>query len=166
MPLTTPEPLFDEEHAAFMQGGVSITAAARDDALRTTLARARGCRVAPDRRRVVILMSPSQCAALLSNLRAHGAIAVVFSRPSTHRTLQLKGDDAVVEPVRPDDLAIALRHHEALALDLANIGFGEAFAATLERCELDDLVAVAFTPRAAFSQTPGPRAGNPLKAGE
>jgi hypothetical protein len=40
---------------------------------------------------------------LLECLRANGAIAAVFSRPSTHQTLQLKGVDAAVGPLAHGD---------------------------------------------------------------
>ena len=43
------------------------------------------------------------------------------------------------------------------------LGFGEAFGRALVDCNPADLVAVAFTPKAAFRQTPGPNAGAPLE---
>jgi len=45
-------------------------------------------------------VSTARAESLLQCLRTSGAIAAVFSRPSTHQTLQLKGVDAAVTPAR------------------------------------------------------------------
>lgn len=157
------EPLLDDANAAFIQGGVSMIAAARDDSNMPTVVRALGCRVSPDRRRIAVLVARSQAAALLDDVSLTGAIAVVFTQPSTHRAIQLKGSDARLEPPAAGDLAIAALLVEAFAADLAPLGFPPSFARALLASDPDDLVAIAFTPNAAYSQTPGPRAGAPLR---
>lgn len=149
-------------HAEFIQTGVSIAVASRDAANRPSSARAVACRVSPDRRRVTVLLRPSRSEALLEDLRRCGVIAVVFSQPSTHRTIQLKGVDAALDAVLPDDQARALQHGRDFARELDGWGFADGFAETLMDGAADDLVAVTFTPSAVFSQTPGPRAGERL----
>jgi hypothetical protein len=156
-------PLLDEEHAAFIQGGVSILAAARDAANAPKLARAVGCRVSPDRQRVRVLLSAAQAAGALAAVRATGAIAVGFNEPSTHRAFQLKGTDAVVSGVEPGDLETATHYVDAVAADICRLGWSSAFARALVAFDPAELVAVAFTPSAAFDQTPGPRAGARLE---
>lgn len=84
----------DEEIAAFIQGGVSIVVAGRNDALVGDVIRGCGCRVSADRRRVTVLVDPARSEALLDDITSNRMIAVVFSRPSTHRSIQLKGTDA------------------------------------------------------------------------
>jgi Pyridoxamine 5'-phosphate oxidase len=155
----------DPEHAAFVQGGVSIIAASRNANNEPSLSRAIGCRVAQDRRQVTFFLSAAQSGALLADLRANGAVAVVFSQPSTHRTLQLKGTDAAVTTLGKDDVHILAAYRQRLTAELAPLGFSEPFTRALFSCPTGDVVAVNFTVAEAFVQTPGPKAGTPLQAG-
>lgn len=152
--------LLDADHIAFIQGPVSIIAASGDADGLPQLVRACGCRIDADR--VVILLAASHAGALLGDLRANRRIAVVFSRPTTYRTLQLKADDAEVMALAVDDPALATRYRAVMVTELAPLGHSEAFVSALLGVGVADLVAVGFTPTAAFSQTPGPGAGAPL----
>lgn len=159
------EPLIDADQAVFMQRGMSIAVGACNASNMPSLVRAVGCRVSPDFRQVAVFVSQSQAQALLEDIRNNGAIAVVFSQPSTHRTMQLKGANALVGGLADGDLEIVARHQSEFTNELASIGFGEAFVQSLLSCSSADLVCVSFNPSAAFSQTPGPNAGEPLRAG-
>jgi len=154
--------VLDAATAAFICGGISINAAsARPDAV-PSMARATGCRIAGDGRTVTLLFASTPAAALIDDLRRSGAIAAVFSEPSTHRTLQLKGNDARLVPPAAGDAALALDYARRFNESLVRLGYpGEVLQAVLAH-EADDLVAVEFTPLSAFSQTPGPGAGEPL----
>ncbi len=175
------DPALDAEHAAFIQGPVSIHAATRNAANQTTVTRCLGCRVSEDRRRVTVLLSAAQSTELLADLRADGTIAVVFSHPSSHRAVQLKAVDAVVASGRAigavgavGTVAPAAReatrfleaYRKALAAEVGPLGFPEGFVRALLAVTPDDVVAVTFTPTAAFVQTPGPKAGAPLGSPE
>ena len=157
-------PFLDAANAAFVQGGVSIVAASRDAGRVPSIGRAIGCRVSRDRLRATLLIAGSQAPELLADLRACGRIAVVFSQPSTHRSLQLKADDAVVRAPAGDEPALCARYVQAFCADIALLGHTEAQARALCGYVDGDLVAIDFTPNAAFEQTPGPRAGTPLAA--
>jgi hypothetical protein len=159
-----PPPLIDAELAAFMQRGVSLTVGSCDAANRPSLARATGCRVAADGSTVRLFISGVQAAPLLAHVRETGRLAAVFSQPSTHRTLQLKGLDAKVEPAGPDDLAVVRRYRDAFVDELARLGYPRPVFHALLACPDADLVALRFTPTEAFSQTPGPNAGRSLQA--
>jgi hypothetical protein len=160
----TEKSLLDENNAAFIQGGVSIIAASRAEANVPALAQAVGCRVSPDRNQVTVFLARFQSGALFDAVEATGAIAVVFSQPSSYRSLQVKGTDAVVVPLESRDKD-RVRHYITLyAAEIAALGFDEMFARTMLSCEPADLSAVTFTPSSAFSQTPGPGAGAPLTA--
>ena len=156
-----PEALLDLKAAEFVQGGVSINVAARTADLTPVVARALGCRVATDRRQVRVFLSRSIAAAVLSCLEANGAIAVVFTLPSTHQTLKLKGTDAQLSELDQADLRLVADYRTSFAMDLATIGYAAEFATALIPL-MSDLVAVRFTPSAAFDQTPGPSAGKAL----
>jgi len=159
-------PLLEEEHAAFVQGSVSIAAASRDVHNVPSIGRMTGCRVAVDRRRVTVYAAASQVPQLLTDIRSCGRIAVVFSRPSTNRSFQLKSDDAVVRPLVADELAVISRYAQAFAIEIAPLGHGAEHARALFMCVDDDLIAIDFTPNAAFEQTPGPSAGKAIPLGQ
>ena len=94
---------------------------------------------------------------------SNGKVANVFSLPSTNRTLQLKGDDARVLPFDPDDLPLVDAHVSDFLLEVIPLGLPEDVVRMLFSYTVDDLVTVIYSPCAAFSQTPGPKAGAPLK---
>jgi hypothetical protein len=155
--------LVDSAYTAFIQGGVSIVVGACDRKRLPALARATGCRISSDRRRLTIFMSATQGAQVLRCIRDNGAIAVVFSEPSTHHTIQLKGIDAEVGGLKEGDLQIVEDYRSAFARELDPLGFDEVLIRSFLSCPPADIVSLTFTPAEAYSQTPGPSAGEPLR---
>ena len=149
------------ELAAFIQSGVSIVVAGRNDELVGDVIRGCGCRVSADRQRVTVLVDPMRSDALLHDITSNGMIAVVFSRPSTHRSIQLKGTDARRARVTAADQAAIDRSLAAWVAELVSIGYTAEFAAAV-RGRPEWPVALTFTPTAGFQQTPGPDAGTRL----
>jgi hypothetical protein len=143
----------------FMQCGVSLVVGACSDDRTPVVARATGCRVSRDDGRVTLLISATQGAEVLRCVRQNGAVAVVFSKPSTHKTIQLKGRDAVVSGPEESDLALALGYQQRFSEELAPLGFDPALIRTFLACPPADLVTLTFTPSEAYVQTPGPGAG-------
>lgn len=152
----------DTEHAEFICGGVGMSAASCRPGALPNMARVTGCRIAADRRTVTLLIAATAGAALLDDVRRTGAIAAVFTEPRSHRTVQLKGNDARIVPTELGDDALAQRYVQAFSANVAGFGFPDAFMPALLAYEPGDLVAVQFTIAQAFSQTPGPHAGEPL----
>ena len=161
-PTTPPSPIGPEQ-AALMTRRVSIIVGSRDAQLRPHVMRAVGCRLSTDRRRVTLLLTRAGSAQVLADLRDNGRIAVVFSEPSSHRTLQLKGVDAEVAPGGADAATLAQRYLQDFAAEIGQLGFAAEVAHTMLRHD-DDLVAVSFTPCEGYDQTPGPQAGQALVA--
>lgn len=160
-----PTSVLDAELAAFMrQGGLSLTLGSCDADNRPSVGRAVGCRIAPDLGEVRLFVSRPHAAPLLAHVRETGRLSAVFSRPSTHQTLQLKGTDAQVLPAEPGDAAIVLRHCAALVAELGALGYPPEVFRALLACAEEDIVALRFTPAQAFSATPGPDAGRALQA--
>lgn len=151
------------EQAALMTGRVSIIAGSRDAGHQPHLMRACGCRLSDDRRRVTLLMPRARSEPVLADLRDNGRIAVVFTEPTSNRTLQLKGGDAEVAPCRAADAELAERYAQGFAAEIGQLGF-ESVVARAILGHGEELVAVHFTVAAAFEQTPGPGAGEPLAA--
>ncbi len=154
--------MIDDDNAAFIQTGVAISLAACGADRMPNNARALGCKLVECGQRVAIFARASQCQALFANLRENGRVAAVFSLPSSNRTLQLKGDDAQIGDFDPADLALIERHTDAFLLEVLPEGVSELAVRTIHAYAPEDLVTIVFTPCAAFSQTPGPRAGQPL----
>lgn len=164
LPMNAP-PLLDAEHAGFVaRPGISMTVASRASGNLPVLGRALGCRVAADRSRVTVLLPADQLTELVAALRESRAIAAVFSEPATHRTIQLKGVDAALEALAPGDAELGARWADGFVAALAPYGIGEPLVRAIVWSEPAALIAVSFTPCAAFQQTPGPRAGAPLAA--
>lgn len=157
-------PVIGPEQAALMRRRVSIIVAGRDAQHRPHLMRALGCRLAGDRRELTIFLSAPSCRELLDDLRDNGLVAVVFSEPSTDRTLQLKGRDARIEPFDPGDHVLVQHYIECFADEIGMLGFDRELVKTLFVHRPQDLVALRFTPAEAYEQTPGPNAGAALGA--
>ena len=158
--------VIDDAVLALMRRRISIIVASRDAQHRPHLMRAIGLRVSADRRRVTVLMTRSTSKPVLDDIQANGAIAVVLSEPSTHATAQVKGTDAVVEPIAAGDLALVEAHAERFADELAPLGFSRALAhAILDRGD-GDAVAVSSRRRRRSSRRQGRARGAPSEHGD
>ncbi len=154
--------LLDEARAEFLTHHVSILVGSCSADCIPSVVRAYGCRVTPDRRSITVFLSVAQSTAVLGDLRAGGAIAVVFSRPTTHGTLQLKGARARIAPLADGDREVMREYGRSFGEEIGVIGFHDPFTSAITVGTEEDAVAVSFTPIAAFEQTPGPSAGQPL----
>jgi hypothetical protein len=158
------EPVLNEKWASFVQGGVSVVAGSRSADNAPTLARAIGCRVSPNRQKVTLFFHGPQAESLLASVRSTRTIAAVFTQPSTHTSIQLKGVDAAEGAVRSAHVDVANRSADAFVAETTPLGYPEDVLRAVLWFDPKDLVAVNFTPVLAFLQTPGPRAGEPLEA--
>ena len=142
--------------------GVSVIVASRNAALRPSIMRGVGSAISADGTQVTVFLRRSQSRQLMQDIEAGGGLAVVFSEPPTHRTLQLKARQASLRPASPTDQPQLAHYLASMQCELAQVGYGPEFAAAMLSAPLEDVVAVQFTPESAFDQTPGPRAGIPL----
>ena len=150
------------ELVAIMARGVSVIVASRDAALRPSLMRAVGSRVEADGRDITLYLSRPQSRQLVQDLAATGHIAVVFSVPSTHRSVQLKASRVEMRNADADDAPVLARYLASMENEVQQVGFAPPLTRAMLAHRLDDVVAVRFTPEQAFDQTPGPRAGTAL----
>ena len=162
---TSPAPLIDTELAAFMQRGISLNVGSCGLDLLPSVARATGCRVSADRLTVRMLVSRHQAAAVIAHVETGAALAAVFSEPSTHRTVQFKAHHARVESAGAEDIAAVARYRDGFVEELRPLGYAPELIRSFLACPDADIVALRFTPCAAFSQTPGADAGHALQAG-
>jgi hypothetical protein len=165
MPGRAPPVLLDTAHAEFMQQGVSIVAASRDTEHTPMLARATGCKVGADLRRVTLYVWAPRADGLLACVRATGTLAVVFSEIPSHRTIQVKATNARITKITRLDHGRIERYRDAFDQALGTLDCGGTFARGLVSGDLTEYVGITFTPAALFGQTPGPGAGAPLVLG-
>lgn len=168
-PEPAPDPLpdpagvrIDDALVRFLEDGVSISVGSCGAARVPNLSRALGCRVAADRCCVRVFVASAASAALLDDVTANGALAVVYSQPSTHRTVQLKARDARIAALAAGDRDCVARYRAAFVAGLAALGYPAEVMGMLVACADEELVAIEFTPIAAYVQTPGPAAGAAL----
>ena len=150
---------------AMMARGVSVIVGSRDAALRPSLMRAVGSRVEADGRDITVYLARSQSRQLLQDIAATGQVAVVFSEPSTHRSVQLKASRAGIRQADDGDAAVLASYLASMEREIQQVGFAPPLTRAMLAHRLDDVVAVRFTPEQAFDQTPGPRAGAALGTG-
>lgn len=154
------------ERAAWVDKGISAIVASRDANHHPSLMRAVGTDVTPQGERVTVYLNRLAARQVLADLEATGQIAVVFSEPSSHRTLQLKASRVQMRPAEDGDAAILQRYLRGMEWQLHQIGFAPRQTRTMLSHRLSDVVAVSFAPELAFDQTPGPKAGARLDAGQ
>jgi hypothetical protein len=149
------------ELAEFCQGGLSVVVGTRGPDGWPIAGRAKGCRI-DGQGRVRVFLRRRASTAILDAIAQGGGVAATFSRPSDHRTIQLKaGHGTVVEPSAAD-VTEAERQLANFRDELAGIGYPPSFTWPFTLVHPGDLAAVEFLPEAAFVQTPGPSAGSPL----
>ncbi|WP_235501157.1 MULTISPECIES: hypothetical protein [unclassified Hydrogenophaga] len=155
-------PLLTPAHLAMMDGGVSVIASSCGPDLTPSVMRAVGSLVQAQGRHITVYVCRSQAAQLLGDVARSGRLAVVFSQPSSHKTVQLKTRGARLREAREDDAPALQRYLRGMERELTQIGFGPRYARAMLAHRLDDVVAIEFEPELAFDQTPGSKAGQPI----
>jgi hypothetical protein len=148
-----------DELADFVESGVSILVGTADERLRPACMRALGARVSQDRASVTVFVPEASARAILANLAANGRVAVAFSRPLDHRSIQIKGACLGTRPASADDRGVQERYRAAYFEQLHAVGVPRAVA---RRIAWWPSVAVDVRVTELYEQTPGPGAGRRL----
>jgi hypothetical protein len=144
---------------AMMDRGVSVIVGSRDQALRPSVMRAVGSQIALDGATITVFVGRRQSAQLVQDIAATGHIAVVFSEPATHRTVQVKATRATLRNAKAGDEPILARYLRSMEHEIQRVGIPPNKTRAMLAHRIDDLVAITFSPEQAFDQTPGPKAG-------
>ncbi|HVL57686.1 MAG TPA: hypothetical protein VM491_14390 [Burkholderiaceae bacterium] len=111
-----------------------------------------------------VLLSAQSGFELLAAIRDTARLSVVIARPSTHRTVQIKGNGAgVVVPAEPRYRELLRKRRDAFLREVAGYGFTERFVDAWYAVRPEQLACVTFAPYGAWDQTPGPGAGRPIE---
>ncbi len=153
----------DEQRAEFIsRPHASVAIASRGADHVPSVFKAAACRVSRDRSRVTLYVDQHLAANVLRDLRAGNPIAAVFTEPGTHLSIQLKGARAEIGPATPADREYARERIESVVAHLTALKYYESGVRCYFHFVPEQLIAVSFTPTAAFEQTPGPSAGAQL----
>lgn len=148
-----------EELAQFFESGVSVLVGSRDALLMPDCTRAVGVRLERDGAEMTVFVPRSTSAATLANLADNGRIAVCFSRPVDHRSVQIKGRVIAITDATAADRLWIDRYRSELVQSWG--WFGLPPRTTLRMAHWP-CAAVRLAIETSFVQTPGPGAGAPI----
>lgn len=153
--------LLPDEILEFIQSGVSVIVGVVGADGRAQAGRALATRVESDG--AFRLMYPADGnAAITASAQSGGPIAVTFSAPLSHRTIQLKAGSSRAEQLDPED-RISVEHQiDAFAAILRVLGFPPPLVKSFCNNRSKSISVLSFVPQAAYEQTPGPGAGREL----
>ena len=155
--------LSPEQVRWILHAGPTITVASRSARMRPSIGQAIGCRIDPDACRLTVFLPAGRNRAVIADLRAGREVAVVMTRSSTTRSLQVKAAFADEVPMTPADHDRMRDYVELVAKEWARDGVPQAFTRTLLDSGPGPILAFDLALTAAFDQTPGPRAGAALQ---
>jgi len=145
------------ELRARLAEGYAAVAATCDERLRPELARVWGMEVSPDGRQVTFCVEAPPGSRMRANLQRGSIVAITATKPSTYRSMQIKGRLHGVWEATETDRARALAQRDAFASDVVPFGIEPARGVRFLR--EDTLFAAAIDVDELYDQTPGPSAG-------
>jgi hypothetical protein len=137
--------------------GAAVVVATRDEALRPHIARGWAVELFPEERLVRLCVEAADGSRAMANLTGAPEIAVTLMRPSTYRSVQMKGTLVGIQEPTDDQRRGAEEHQLALSDESAMVGLSPRLAVRLLRPEA--LVSVTLLIDEIYDQTPGPTAG-------
>jgi hypothetical protein len=150
---------FDPDTTAFLDGaGLAAQVGSADPAGRPQVAVAWGPRENGDGT-ISVFLDTARAGRTLANLAMNRNIALIVADPISYRSIQFKGEWLTTAVPTEDERAWVQRHREVFASNLALVGDSPG---AIRNMWMDEITRIDFTVRAAFDQTPGPRAGQPL----
>lgn len=150
-----------DEVVAFIESGLSIVVGVVGPEGRALTGRALAARVMPDAT-IRLIYAEEGNDAVTATATSGGPIAVTFSAPLSHRTLQIKGFSSRQEDLGPEDEASTRKQTDAFAAILGTVGHSPAFVQAFTDYRSSPLWVLSFPVQEAFEQTPGPGAGRSL----
>jgi hypothetical protein len=145
-----------EEIATFVTGGVAVVVATRDGDLRPQAGRGWGPLILPAGDAMTLCIGVPAGSRMRSNLEQGSPVVATFSQPTSYRTVQIKGDVLELGEPTAAQLARVEEHYDVLARETEQVGFSREL---LRRLMDRALVAVTFSARELYDQTPGVNAG-------
>lgn len=155
-PVCTP---LSDDLVDFLQSGIPIDVGIADEARMPTCLRAAALRVHEDRSHLTLLVPDVRTRGLAEPLREGMPIAIVVSRPVTHRSVQVKGLVQAVAAAPESMRRITDDHLHGLLEAFEAAGIARRIT---RRFNQWPCLAVEVRIDSVFHQTPGPGAGAPF----
>jgi hypothetical protein len=153
--------VISSELSALMQSGIDVSLASVAAGQHPIAGIALACRIDSTGTVGVLLRKPANLA-LLDAIEQGGPVAVTFTRPRDHRSIQIKARSARITSARAEDPPEIARQCARMRDELIGAGYTPAFSAAFVAYEPKEIVAVELSPDRIFVQTPGPGAGSEL----
>lgn len=151
-----------EDWVEFLESGVSMLVGSRNAELRPDCTRALGVTIGADRTTMTVFLNAALTQRMQADFADNGRIAATFSRPTDHRTVQVKGRVLAVRPTSDADRAVQERYLGAFAEQVAVVGLPRS---VIRRVRVSPGIAVEVAIEDVYLQTPGPGAGRRLEEG-
>ena len=151
--------MIDEQLASFVEEGIFIALATRNDRLEPNGARVVAACVEAGGTHLVLFLTTVAARSVLPDLESTGEAAVCFARPPDERSCQIKGQFAGMRDATEDERAMVQAQWDRWLDRLTTIGFSRA---TYAHWPSWPCLAMRVRVTAIFNQTPGPGAGAPL----
>lgn len=152
--------LLVEEAARFVESGITVIVGSRDARLVPDCTRAVGVRVEAGGAEMTVFLPRATSETTLANLADNGRIAVAFTRPVDHRSIQVKGRVVAIADATAADRVWIDRHRGDLVQSWGYVGIPPRRTLRVAHWPA---AAVRFALETGFLQTPGPGAGARLE---
>ena len=151
--------MIDEQLAAFLEEGIAIQLATRNEQLEPNGVRVVAVAVEPSGTHVVAYVPEEAVYHVLPDLQSTGQVAMVFSRPPDERSCQVKGTFDGARAAAGDERARVEAQWDRWLDRLVTIGVARTM---FDHWTAWPCVAIRVRVNAIFNQTPGPGTGGPL----
>ncbi|MDF2180346.1 hypothetical protein P2G88_18975 [Aliiglaciecola sp. CAU 1673] len=139
--------------------GVGIFAASSNSNCVPALSYVVGCRIHEGRQAITLFVDASEAGCLLENAKSSGRLSAVFSCPSTHQTIQIKGLVLKVSPASTEDFRYIEETVQRFTSDVMGLGFSKDYCVFMNAYDANAIMALTLQPQHIFDQTPGSQAG-------
>jgi hypothetical protein len=151
----------ESELAPFLRTGITVLVGTRDRRFVPEGVRAMGARIEPDGAHATVFVPHATGATTVANALESRRIAVCFTRPADHRSIQIKGSVVDVRDAEPRDFALVDTYRDELAQTLGYLGLPPRLTLRVRHWPAH---AIRLRIESMFEQTPGPGAGSPFAA--
>jgi hypothetical protein len=148
--------MIDRALAGFLEEGLAIHVATRNDALEPDGTRAVAIQAETDGRHALVYVPKIAEPRVVPNLEANGQIAVVLVRVRDERSCQLKGTFAGARAAMARERSFVQAQWDRFVDNIEQIGLSRAVTGQWKAWPC---IAIRFAVTAVFDQTPGPKAG-------
>ena len=148
--------MIDRQFANFLEEGLGIHIATRDERLQPSGARGLAVKVEDDGVHLTVFVAKIAVNRILADLQSNSQAAVVFGRPIDDRSAQVKGIFVDMRPARASERDLVIGQWEGFRDQLERIGIPRETSAAWVTWPA---VAIKLKATALFEQTPGPQAG-------